>query len=283
MEIQMLLYRGKAIRQTGLSRERLESKKGAYQMKKIKIIPCLDIKDGRVVKGVNFVNLIDAGDPAQCAEAYERAGANEIVMLDIAATPEGRKTRTEMIERAAGAVSIPVTVGGGISTLEDMERVFEAGADKISINSAAVREPQLITRAAEKFGSAKITVAIDAKKSGAGWKVCTAGGEEMTGREAADWAQEAERLGAGAILLTSMDCDGTLAGYDLGLTRSVSERVSLPVIASGGAGKLEHFYDAAAKGGADAVLAASLFHFGTVTIPELRKYLEERGIEVEPQ
>lgn len=245
-----------------------------------RIIPCLDIKDGRVVKGVNFVGLRDAGDPVECAGAYERAGADEIVFLDITATSDARRTVAPLVRKVAGEVFIPITVGGGIRSVEDITAILREGADKVSLNSAAVRAPRLITDGAERFGSQCIVVAIDARKRGEWWEVYISGGRTPTGLDAVEWAAEAERLGAGEILLTSMDRDGTKAGYDLELTAAVSGRVGIPVIASGGAGTMEHFYDAFTKGRADAVLAASLFHYNEISLPELKKYLNGRGIPV---
>ena len=247
-----------------------------------RIIPCLDVKNGRVVKGVSFVDLRDAGDPVECAAAYDRAGADELVLLDITATHEGRGTMMDIVERVAKTVFIPFTVGGGIRTTDDFKELLRAGADKISVNSAAVRNPDLINEAAEKFGSQCVVMAMDAKRrpNGAGWTLYLNGGRVDTGIDAVEWAKRAEKLGAGEILLTSMDCDGTKAGYDLELTRAVSESVGIPVIASGGAGKMEHFKDAFTKGKADAVLAASLFHFREIGIPELKGHLAENGIPV---
>ncbi|MDL2298470.1 imidazole glycerol phosphate synthase subunit HisF [Synergistaceae bacterium OttesenSCG-928-D05] len=246
-----------------------------------RIIPCLDIKDGRVVKGVNFVNLRDAGDPVECAKAYEQAGADEIVFLDITATSDARDTAASLVAKAAKEVFIPITVGGGIRTTADMKALLRAGADKISINSAAVNTPDLIYEGAEQFGRQCIVVAIDAKKKpGGGWEVFTSGGRTPTGLDVVEWALQAEDMGAGEILLTSMDRDGTKAGYDLELTAAVSSRVKIPVIASGGAGSYEHFYDAFVTGKADAVLAASLFHFNEIPLPELKKYLREHCIPV---
>lgn len=246
-----------------------------------RIIPCLDVKNGRVVKGVSFVDLRDAGDPVECAAAYDKAGADELVLLDITATHEGRGTMIEIVERVAKTVFIPFTVGGGIRTTEDFKELLRAGADKISVNSAAVRNPELLNEAAEKFGSQCVVCAIDAKrrKTG-GWEVYLNGGRIPTGIDAVEWAKEAYARGAGEILLTSMDCDGQKNGYDIELTHAVSTSVGIPVIASGGAGKKEHFYDAFTKGAADAVLAASLFHFNELPIPELKKYLREKGISV---
>ena len=247
-----------------------------------RIIPCLDVKDGRVVKGVNFVNLIDAGDPVEAAIAYDKKGADELVFLDITATSDNRDTVEDMVRRVAQKVFIPFTVGGGIKTVEDFRKLLLAGADKISVNSSAIKRPELITEAAEKFGSQCVVVAIDAKRreDNSGWDVYVAGGRINTHLDAVEWAKKAESLGAGEILLTSMDCDGTKAGYDLDLTRTISESVSIPVIASGGAGNMEHFYDAFTKGKADAVLAASLFHFGEIQIKDLKKYLSTKGISV---
>ncbi len=246
-----------------------------------RIIPCLDIKDGRVVKGINFIDLKDAGDPVECAVAYEAAGADEIVFLDITATSDDRKTVAELVRVVASKVFIPITVGGGIRSAEDIRMILRAGADKVSLNSAAVKRPVLITEGAKDFGSQCIVAAIDAKRKGDGtWEVYTAGGRTATGLDAVEWALETEKLGAGEILLTSMDRDGTKSGYDLELTRAVSSRVNIPVIASGGAGDYSHFYDAFAQGMADAVLAASLFHYNEIPIPELKKYLSGRGISV---
>lgn len=246
-----------------------------------RIIPCLDVKNGRVVKGVSFVDLRDAGDPVECAAAYDRAGADELVLLDITATHEGRGTMMDIVERVAKTVFIPFTVGGGIRTTDDFKELLRAGADKISVNSAAVRNPDLINEAAEKFGSQCVVCAIDAKRrENSGWEVYLNGGRIPTGIDAVEWAKEAYKRGAGEILLTSMDCDGQKNGYDIELTHAVSTAVGIPVIASGGAGKKEHFYDAFTKGAADAVLAASLFHFNELPIPELKKYLRENGVSV---
>ena len=244
-----------------------------------RIIPCLDVKNGRVVKGVNFVNLIDAGDPVECAKVYDKAGADELVFLDITASSDARNTVVDMVRAVAKEVFIPFTVGGGIRTVEDFRTILNAGADKVSVNSAAIKNPQLIKEAAEKFGSQCVVCAIDAKRKedGSGWEVYLNGGRVNTHIDALEWAIKAYELGAGEILLTSMDCDGTKAGYDLELTRAISESVSIPVIASGGAGKMEHFLDAFTKGKADAVLAASLFHFKEIEICELKKYLAENG------
>ena len=247
-----------------------------------RIIPCLDVNNGRVVKGVNFVNLIDAGDPVAIAEAYDKAGADELVFLDITASSDHRGTVVDMVRRVAEKVFIPFTVGGGIRTVEDFRAILREGADKISVNSAAIMNPQLISDAADKFGSQCVVVAIDAKRraDGSGWNIYKNGGRIDMGMDAVEWAMKAEKLGAGEILLTSMDCDGTKAGYDIELTRTISENVSIPVIASGGAGTLEHFYDAVAEGKADAVLAASLFHFKELEICEVKKYLRNKGISV---
>lgn len=246
-----------------------------------RIIPCLDVKNGRVVKGVSFVDLRDAGDPVECAAAYDRAGADELVLLDITATHEGRGTMMDIVERVAKTVFIPFTVGGGIRTTDDFKELLRAGADKISVNSAAVRNPDLINEAVEKFGSQCVVCAIDAKRrENSGWEVYLNGGRIPTGIDAVEWAKEAYKRGAGEILLTSMDCDGQKNGYDIELTHAVSTAVGIPVIASGGAGKKEHFYDAFTKGAADAVLAASLFHFNELPIPELKKYLRENGVSV---
>lgn len=247
-----------------------------------RIIPCLDVKNGRVVKGVSFVDLRDAGDPVECAAAYDKQGADELVLLDITATHEGRSTMIDIVERVAQTVFIPFTVGGGIRTVDDFKELLRAGADKISVNSEAVRNPELINDAAYKFGSQCVVCAIDAKRKndGSGWEVYLNGGRIPTGIDAVKWACEAQQRGAGEILLTSMDCDGQKNGYDIEFTRAVSENVGIPVIASGGAGKAEHFYDAFTDGRADAVLAASLFHFNELPIPELKKYLHERDIPV---
>lgn len=246
-----------------------------------RIIPCLDIKDGRIVKGINFVRLRDAGDPVESAKAYERAGADEIVFLDITATSDVRDIVAKLVRKVAKEVFVPITVGGGIRTSDDIKAILREGADKVSLNSAAVKTPQLITEGAERFGSQCIVVAIDAKKSSGGkWQVYVAGGRTPTGLDAIEWARRAESLGAGEILLTSMDRDGTKAGYDIALTEAVSGSVNIPVIASGGAGSLEHFYDAFTIGKADAVLAASLFHYNEIPLPKLKEYLRERGIHV---
>ena len=247
-----------------------------------RIIPCLDVNDGRVVKGVNFVNLRDAGDPVEIAAAYDKAGADEVVFLDITASSDNRNTVVDMVRRVAENVFIPFTVGGGIRCVEDFKVLLREGADKISINSSAINTPQLISDAADKFGSQCVVVAIDARRreDGSGWNIYKNGGRIDVGIDAVEWAMKVEKLGAGEILLTSMDCDGTKNGYDIELTRMVSENVSVPVIASGGAGKLEHFYDALEDGKADAALAASLFHFKELEIREVKQYLRERGVSV---
>lgn len=247
-----------------------------------RIIPCLDVKDGRVVKGVNFVDLRDAGDPVEIAAAYDKAGADELVFLDITASSDQRSTVVDMVRRVAECVFIPFTVGGGIRTVEDFRLLLREGADKISVNSAALMNPSLIADAAEIFGSQCVVVAIDAKRrpDGSGWNVYKNGGRVDMGIDAVEWAQKANRLGAGEILLTSMDCDGTKAGYDLELTRAIADHVDIPVIASGGAGSREHFYDALTAGGADAVLAASLFHYKELEISELKEYLADRNVSV---
>lgn len=247
-----------------------------------RIIPCLDVKDGRVVKGVNFVNLMDAGDPVAVAKAYDEAGADEVVFLDITASSDQRKTVVDMVRAVAANVFIPFTVGGGIRTVEDFKLLLREGADKISINSAAINRPELIQEAALKFGSQCVVVAIDAKmrEDKTGWNVYKNGGRIDVGLDAVEWAKKVEALGAGEILLTSMDGDGTKAGYDLKLTRAIADAVSIPVIASGGAGSLEHFYDALTEGGADAALAASLFHYKELEIKEVKEYLQERGLPV---
>ncbi len=247
-----------------------------------RIIPCLDVHAGRVVKGVNFVNLKDAGDPVEIAAAYDKAGADEVVFLDITASSDARNTVVDMVRKVAEKVFIPFTVGGGIRTVEDFKILLREGADKISVNSAAIMRPELISEAADKFGSQCVVTAIDAKRrtDGSGWNVFKNGGRVDMGMDAVEWAMQAERLGAGEILLTSMDCDGTKEGYDLELTRQVAENVSIPVIASGGAGTKEHFRDAFTEGKADAVLAASLFHYKELEIRELKSYLREQGISV---
>lgn len=247
-----------------------------------RIIPCLDVKAGRVVKGVNFVDLRDAGDPVEIAAAYDKAGADELVFLDITATSDARGTVVDMVRKVAEKVFIPFTVGGGIRTVDDFKMLLREGADKISINSAAINHPALISEAADKFGSQCVVVAIDARRreDGFGWNVYKNGGRIDTGLDAVEWAMQADKLGAGEILLTSMDCDGTKAGYDLDVTRLIAENVSIPVIASGGAGTKAHFYDALTAGKADAALAASLFHYKELEIADLKNYLAERGVSV---
>ncbi len=247
-----------------------------------RIIPCLDVNGGRVVKGVNFVDLRDAGDPVEIGKAYDEAGADELVFLDITASSDARATVVDMVRRVAETVFIPFTVGGGIRTVEDFRALLREGADKISINSSAIQTPELISAAADKFGSQCVVVAIDAKRrpDGTGWNIYKNGGRIDVGIDALEWAAKVEKLGAGEILLTSMDCDGTKAGYDLELTRAVSDAVSIPVIASGGAGKLEHFKEALTVGGADAALAASLFHYKELEIREVKEYLRGEGIPV---
>ena len=247
-----------------------------------RIIPCLDVNGGRVVKGVNFVNLIDAGDPVAIAAAYDKAGADELVFLDITASSDQRGTVVDMVRRVAEKVFIPFTVGGGIRTVEDFKVLLREGADKISINSSAINTPELISNAADRFGSQCVVVAIDARRreDGSGWNVYKNGGRIDTGIDAIEWAMKADKMGAGEILLTSMDCDGTKAGYDIELTRLISQNVSIPVIASGGAGTKEHFYDALTDGCADAALAASLFHFKELEIMDLKNYLAGRGVPV---
>ena len=247
-----------------------------------RIIPCLDVTGGRVVKGINFVNLRDAGDPVEVAKAYDKAGADELVFLDITASSDARNIVIDMVRRVAETVFIPFTVGGGIRTVEDFKAILREGADKISINSSAINNPNLISEAADKFGSQCVVVAIDAKRreDSSGWNVYKNGGRIDVGLDAVEWAIRAERLGAGEILLTSMDCDGTKAGYDIELTKTISEAVSIPVIASGGAGNKEHFYDALTKGKADAALAASLFHYKELEITDLKQYLQSKDVPV---
>ena len=247
-----------------------------------RIIPCLDVNNGRVVKGVNFVDLKDAGDPVEIAKAYDKAGADELVFLDITASSDRRNTVVDMVRKVAETVFIPFTVGGGIRTVDDFRALLREGADKISINSSAIDTPNLISDAADKFGSQCVVVAIDAKKraDGGGWNIYKHGGRIDVGIDALEWAHKVEKLGAGEILLNSMDCDGTKAGYDLELTRAVAEAVNIPVIASGGAGNLEHFYDALTDGKADAALAASLFHYKELEIKEVKEYLRGRGVSV---
>jgi cyclase len=247
-----------------------------------RIIPCLDVKDGRVVKGVNFVNLRDAGDPVELAEVYDREGADELVFLDISASHEGRATMVEVVKRTAGEITIPFTVGGGISSVDDMKRMLRAGADKIGINTAAVLNPQLVADGARRFGSQCIVVAIDAKYNELWdeWEVYTHGGRKATGIKALDWAGEVERLGGGEILLTSMNTDGTRDGFDISLTRAVSDKVGIPVIASGGAGTSDHFYDVFTDGRADAGLAATIFHYKELTIEGVKGDLKRKGVEI---
>lgn len=245
-----------------------------------RIIPCLDVKDGRVVKGVKFVDLKDAGDPAEIAYFYDKEGADEIVFLDITASHEERPIFIDVVNRTAKDVFMPLTVGGGIGSLKTIEALLKAGADKVSINTMAIKNPDFVCQAAKRFGTQCIVIAIDAKKIGTTWEVYTHGGRRPTGKNVVAWAKEVAGLGAGEILLTSMDCDGTKDGYDIELTCSVSEAVSIPIIASGGAGKLEHLYEALTKGKADAVLAASIFHFKEYTIKQAKEFLKEKGVEV---
>lgn len=247
-----------------------------------RIIPCLDVHNGRVVKGVNFVNLRDAGDPVEIAKAYDKAGADEVVFLDITASSDARNTVVDMVRKVAENVFIPFTVGGGIRTVDDFKMLLREGADKISVNSAAIMRPELLSEAADKFGSQCVVLAIDAKRraDGNGWNVYKNGGRVDMGLDAVEWAMKAERRGAGEILLTSMDCDGTKAGFDLELTKTIAENVKIPVIASGGAGTLEHFYEALTVGKADAALAASLFHYKELEIREVKQYLREKGVSV---
>ena len=247
-----------------------------------RMIPCLDVKDGRVVKGINFVDLRDAGDPVSVAAVYDKAGADELVFLDITASSDARDIKVNMVRKVAETVFIPFTVGGGIRTIEDFKMILREGADKVSVNSAAILNPELVSEAADKFGSQCVVVAIDAKRrtEGSGWSIYKNGGRVDMGIDAVEWAMKAERLGAGEILLTSMDCDGTKDGYDVELTRTISENVSIPVIASGGAGKKEHFLEVLTEGKADAVLAASLFHFNELQIRDLKHYLSEQKISV---
>ncbi|MCI4458732.1 MAG: imidazole glycerol phosphate synthase subunit HisF [Thermocrinis sp.] len=245
-----------------------------------RIIPCLDVDKGRVVKGVKFQNLRDAGDPVEVAKNYEEQSADELVFLDITASAEERKIMIEVVQRVAETIFIPFTVGGGVSSLEDIRRLLSAGADKVSINTAAVKNPQLIYESAKRFGSQCIVVAIDAKRSERGWEVYIHGGRTPTGLDAVEWAKKVESLGAGEILLTSMDADGTKKGYDIELCKAVASAVSIPVIASGGAGTMEHFYEVFTQTNVDAALAASLFHFKEVSIPELKAYLKNKGVHV---
>ncbi len=252
-------------------------------MKTIKIMPCLDMKNGRVVKGIHFVDLKDAGDPVENAAFYQKEGADELAMLDIAATLENRKTRLEWVNKVSSVITIPLTMGGGISTLQDMEDVFAAGASKVSVNSAAVRTPRLIDDGAKAFGPDRVIVAIDGKRNpsmASGFELVVAGGTKPVGRDAVQWAKECEQRGAGVILPTSMDGDGTQKGYDLEFTRAISRAVGLPVIASGGAGSLEHFYEGVVQGGAEILLAASVFHYRTLSIRQVKEYLKEKGLPV---
>lgn len=252
-------------------------------MEYIRIMPCLDMKEGRVVKGVHFVDLRDAGDPVENAIFYEREGADELAMLDIAATLENRSTRLEWVKNVASAITIPLTVGGGITSLEDMELLFKTGASKVSMNSAAVKNPSLVKEAAKSFGSERITVAIDARRNPnmpSGFELVVSGGTKPVGKDAVEWARQVEELGAGVILPTSMDGDGSLSGYDLEFIKAITSVVSVPVVASGGAGQLHHFYEAVMEGGASILLAASVFHFRTYRIGEVKAYLKERGIKV---
>lgn len=247
-----------------------------------RIIPCLDVNNGRVVKGTNFVNLRDAGDPIEVAKIYDASGADELVFLDITASSDAREIKADMVRRVAENVFIPFTVGGGIRTVEDFKMILREGADKVAVNSAAIMNPALIREAADKFGSQCVVVAIDAKRreDGSGWNIFKNGGRVDMGIDAVEWAVRAEQLGAGEILLTSMDCDGTKAGYDLALTKAVAESVGIPVIASGGAGTMEHFYEALTESKAEAALAASLFHFRELEIRDVKQYLRERGVSV---
>ena len=252
-------------------------------METIRIMPCLDMKEGRVVKGIHFVNLKDAGDPVENAEFYQKEGADELAMLDIAATLENRKTRLEWVKSVSSVIDIPLTVGGGISDLEDIELVLKAGADKISMNSAAVKNPSLVSEAAKSFGSERITVAIDARRNNempSGFELVVSGGTAPVGKDAIVWARECQELGAGVILPTSMDGDGTQAGYDLEFTKAISDVLDIPVVASGGAGKLEHFHEAVVRGGAQILLAASVFHYRILSIREVKEYLAAKGLQV---
>ncbi|MBE9547359.1 MAG: imidazole glycerol phosphate synthase subunit HisF [Proteobacteria bacterium] len=252
-------------------------------MSTVKIMPCLDMKDGRVVKGIHFVDLKDAGDPVENAIFYEKEGADELAILDIAATVENRKSRLEWVKSVSSVITIPLTMGGGITSLEDIEMVLDAGADKISMNSAAVKDPDLVRQAAKAFGSEKVAVAIDAKRNKempSGFELVVSGGTNPVGKDAVAWARQCQELGAGVILPTSMDGDGTQAGYDLEFTKAISDAVDLPVIASGGAGKLEHFYEAVVQGGAQILLAASVFHYRIFSIREVKEYLQKKGLQV---
>lgn len=245
-----------------------------------RIIPCLDVDRGRVVKGTNFINLVDAGDPVEIAKIYDKSGADELVFLDITASSDARDIKAKLVRDVAECVFIPFTVGGGIRTVDDFKMILREGADKVAVNSAAIMNPELISEAAYKFGSQCVVVAIDAKRTGGSWHIFKNGGRVDMGIDAIEWAQRAAELGAGEILLTSMDCDGTKAGYDIELTKRISETVNIPVIASGGAGTMEHFYDALTVGGADAALAASLFHFREMEISDLKEYLSSKGVQV---
>lgn len=245
-----------------------------------RIIPCLDVDRGRVVKGTNFINLVDAGDPVEIAKIYDKSGADELVFLDITASSDARDIKAKLVRDVAECVFIPFTVGGGIRTVDDFKMILREGADKVAVNSAAIMNPELISEAAYKFGSQCVVVAIDAKRTGDSWHIFKNGGRVDMGIDAIEWAQRAAELGAGEILLTSMDCDGTKAGYDIELTKRISETVNIPVIASGGAGTMEHFYDALTVGGADAALAASLFHFREMEISDLKEYLSSKGVQV---
>jgi imidazole glycerol-phosphate synthase subunit HisF len=252
-------------------------------MEVIHIMPCLDMKDGRVVKGINFINIKDAGDPVENATFYEKEGADQLAMLDIAATVENRKTRLEWVKKVSSVIKIPLTVGGGISSLEDIQMVLDAGADKISMNSAAVKEPALVEQAAKTFGPERITVAIDGRRNKtmpSGFEVVVAGGTKPVGKDVTAWARECQKLGAGVILPTSMDGDGTRAGYDLEFTKVIADAVQVPVVASGGAGTLEHFYEGVAQGGAQILLAASVFHYRTLSIRQVKEYLKSKGLRV---
>jgi cyclase len=252
-------------------------------MSAIKIMPCLDMKEGRVVKGIHFVDLKDAGDPVENAAFYQQEGADELAMLDIAATLENRKTRLEWVRKVSSVIDIPLTVGGGISSLEDIELVLESGADKVSMNSAAVSNPDLVRQAAEKVGSDKVTVAIDARRNAempSGFELVVSGGTKPVGQDAVEWAKQCQQLGAGAILPTSMDGDGTQAGFDIEFTRAISDAVTVPVVASGGAGTLEHFHEAVAEGGAQVLLAASVFHYRILSIRQVKEFLREKGLQV---
>jgi len=252
-------------------------------MSAIKIMPCLDMKEGRIVKGIHFVDLKDAGDPVENAAFYQQEGADELAMLDIAATLENRKTRLEWVRKVSSVIDIPLTVGGGISSLEDIELVLESGADKVSMNSAAVSNPDLVRQAAEKVGADKVTVAIDAKRNAdmpSGFELVVSGGTKPVGQDAVEWAKQCQQLGVGAVLPTSMDGDGTQAGFDIEFTRAISDAVTVPVVASGGAGTLEHFHEAVTEGGAQVLLAASVFHYRILSIRQVKEFLRERGLQV---